>query len=184
MYTDDEVIGHTKAWINKVVIGCNFCPFAGREVKRNSIHYQILRSDQRKQLLDTLTSELDRLDNDESIATTLIILPELYPVFMDYLDMIKRVDQFLKKKGKTGIYQAATFHPDYLFAGADKDDPANYTNRSVYPMIHLLRENSITNALANFQNPENIPQRNIEYARQKGLTFMKILWTACLSDEQ
>jgi hypothetical protein len=181
METDEEVIGHTKAWINKVVIGCNFCPFAAREMKRGSIHFKVLRSDESKTLLQELTTEVSRLDKDESIATTLIILPGLFPVFRDYLDMITRAEKLLKKQRKKGIYQIASFHPEYLFTDAPVDDPANYTNRSVYPMIHLLRESGITEALANFPSPEDIPKKNIDFARQKGLAYMQVLWKACFS---
>lgn len=181
METDEEVIRQTKEWINKVVIGCNFCPFAAREMKRGSVHFKVLRSGESNALLQELSAEVDRLDKNESIATTLIILPGLFPVFRDYLNMIARAEKLLMKQGKKGIYQIASFHPEYLFNDAPADDPANYTNRSVYPMIHLLRESGITEALANFPNPENIPQRNIDFARQKGLAYMQVLWKACFS---
>jgi uncharacterized protein len=149
-------------------------------LKRNSVHYQVLRSDDPGVLLQTLSNEFDRLDNDPAIQTTLIILPGLFPDFSDYLTMIEKSEKFLKKQGREGVYQIAGFHPDYLFAGSSNDDPANYTNRSLYPMIHLLRESSITDALATFPDPEEIPQRNIGFANLKGLAYMKILREACL----
>lgn len=180
MITDENIIAQTKAWINKVVIGCNFCPFAAREVKRGSIHFKVLRSGKQTDVLQSVTAECERLDNNENIATTIIILPGLFPAFRDYLGIISKTEKLLQKQGKEGIYQVASFHPDYLFEGTLPDDPANYTNRSIYPMIHLLRESGITDALAQFPNPEGIPQRNIEFARQKGLTYMKLLRDACL----
>lgn len=180
METDEVIIEQTKEWISKVVIGCNFCPFAARVVKQDSIHFEVVQSGDPSNLLMAVKIELDRLDNDSTIATTLLILPELFADFYDYLDMIARVEDYLRKQGKEGVYQVASFHPEYLFAGAAKDDPANYTNRSIYPMIHLLREASITDALSNFPNPENIPQRNIDFARQKGLSYFKALRASAL----
>jgi uncharacterized protein len=177
--TDQLVIEQTKTWINKVVIGCNFCPFASKVMKQGSVHFEVVRKDDMKELTERLAEELDRLDKDSGIETTLLILPELFPSFYDYLDMITICEHFLKKRRKEGIYQIASFHPLYLFADAQADDPANYTNRSPYPMIHLLREASITNALKNFPDPDNIPERNIDFARKKGLAYMQVLRNAC-----
>ncbi len=84
-------------------------------------------------------------------------------------------EKILKQKGYEGIYQVASFHPLYLFEGSVENDPANYTNRSVYPMLHLLREESIDKALENYKDPESIPERNILFAREKGLAYMKTL---------
>jgi hypothetical protein len=175
MESDDIIIEQTKAWINNVVIGCNFCPFAARELKRGSIHFEVIRSKDVEKLLMALSAEFDRLDNDASVETTFIILPEIFSDFNDYLDMIAQSEMFLEDQGYEGIYQIASFHPDYIFQGSGSADPANYTNRSLYPMIHLLRESSITEALSNFPNPETIPQRNIDFARQKGLAHMRML---------
>jgi hypothetical protein len=86
----------------------------------------------------------------------------------------------LIKNGYEGVYQVASFHPLYLFAGSDEKDAANYTNRSVYPMLHLLRESSIDKALESYIDPENIPVRNIEFARKKGLVYMKMLRDTCM----
>ena len=178
---DNNIIEQTKTWINKVVIGCNFCPFAAKEVKRNSIHYTVIRSDDPATLLNSLSAELDRLDNNSGVETTLIIMPGVFPDFYDYLDNVALCEKFLKKEGKEGIYQIASFHPAYLFVGSSNDDPANFTNRSLYPMLQILRESSITEALANFPAPEKIPQRNIDFARQKGLAYMQILKESCMN---
>jgi hypothetical protein len=86
----------------------------------------------------------------------------------------------MEQEGYEGTYQLASFHPDYCFEGEDKNDAANYTNRSVYPMLHLLREDSITKALALYKNPELIPEHNIQLAREKGLLYMQMLRAACL----
>jgi hypothetical protein len=93
--------------------------------------------------------------------------------------MLETAQELLKQEGYEGIYQLASFHPDYNFEGTDYNDPANYTNRSIYPMLHLLREDSISKALTLYKNSELIPQHNIELARKKGLLYMKMLREAC-----
>ena len=94
--------------------------------------------------------------------------------------MVSVAEKLLKQYGYDGIYQLASFHPQYKFAGAPDNDAANYTNRSVYPMLHLLRESSIDKALEHFNDPESIPDRNINFAREKGIVYMKMLREACL----
>jgi hypothetical protein len=93
---------------------------------------------------------------------------------------VKKSEKLLIKENYDGVYQIASFHPDYCFAGEDENDPANYTNRSIYPMLHILREESLTKALSLYPNPELIPQKNIDFARQKGLQYMQILRATCL----
>ncbi len=91
-------------------------------------------------------------------------------------------ERTLTKCGNDGVYQIASFHPDYIFAGSEVDDAANYTNRSVYPMLHLLREDSITKVLSTYKNPELIPEHNIEFARNKGLQYMQVLRASCINN--
>ncbi len=95
--------------------------------------------------------------------------------------MASIAEQLLKEKGYEGVYQLASFHPMYRFASSVKNDAADYTNRSIYPMLQFLRETSIDKALTHYENPENIPERNIDFARKKGLTFMKLLRDSCLT---
>jgi hypothetical protein len=94
--------------------------------------------------------------------------------------LVNLAEKLLFDKGYEGVYQVASFHPLYQFEGAQLDDAANYTNRSAYPMLHLLREISIDKALENFKSPENIPDSNINFAREKGLVYMKLLRDSCL----
>jgi len=177
---DDEVyVNDTKSWLSTVVIGMNFCPFAGREFRRGSIHYEVLKSADRKEILTRLALEFQRLDDNPEIETTLIILPGQLDEFRKYLDIIDLCQELLEEEDYEGTYQIASFHPSYLFAGSKESDPSNYTNRSPYPMIHILREASITKALESYPDPENIPARNIALANEKGLEAMKALWKAC-----
>ncbi|HSB93908.1 MAG TPA: DUF1415 domain-containing protein [Flavitalea sp.] len=178
-----EVISQTKRWLETVVIGLNFCPFAGREFTKDSIRYSVLHSSDRKQILTTLALEFQRLDDHAEIETTLIILPNQLPDFHKYLDVVDLCQELLEEEDYEGTYQIASFHPSYLFTGSIESDPSNYTNRSPYPMIHILREASISKALEFFPDAEGIPQRNIDLANKKGLEVMRLLWQKCFDLE-
>jgi hypothetical protein len=174
-----QIIAQTKNWIKTIVIGCNFCPFAAKEVKQDSIHYQVEMGTTINACKDALVREFIRLDNDNSIGTTLLILPNIFSGFNNYLDYVALSESILRKKGYTGKYQLASFHPLYQFAGTAVEDVVNYTNKSIYPMLHLLREDRISEALLRYPDPEGIPQRNINFARQKGSAYMKMLRDDC-----
>jgi hypothetical protein len=118
--------------------------------------------------LEALKTELEELENNTDIETSFIIFENDFKDFNDYLDLVKKAERLLTKEDYDGIYQIASFHPDYCFDGAEEDDAANYTNRSIYPMLHILREESLTKALSLFPNPE------------KGLQYMQLLRSACL----
>lgn len=180
MAGSQQIIDETKKWINDVVVGCNFCPFAGNVVKQQSVHYQVETSSDLNICMDSFSAETTRLDDDIDIETSFLIFPNAFGSFDDYLDLVSLAERSLKQNGYEGIYQLASFHPFYLFADATENDAANYTNRSVYPMLHLLREESIDKALEHYKDPENIPGRNINFAREKGLVYMKMLRDACL----
>jgi hypothetical protein len=179
MITDEQVIAQTKKWITDVVIGCNFCPFAARVVKQHTVFYTVERSEKTAACLEILLQECTRLDEDDTIETSFLIFPENFSLFEDYLDFVAIAEKLMKQHGYNGIYQLASFHPLYRFAKAPADDAANYTNRSVYPMLHLLRESSIDKALEHYENPEAIPEMNINFAREKGMVYMKMLKDSC-----
>lgn len=170
----------TTRWIEKVVIGSNFCPFAAKEVKRNTVHYEVVLAIDEATILNAFEKQCENLNNNTLIETLFIIIPNAYQDFYEYLAFVKKAERLLKRKGYEGVYQVASFHPLYLFANAEDDDAANYTNRSIYPMLHLLREESIDNALNSYDKPENIPLKNIEFARKKGLAYMLQLRESCL----
>ena len=180
MPTPAEVIEQTQKWIEQVVIGCNFCPFAAREVKRNSIRYKVEESTDLKVCLESFILECARLDEDTSVETALLIFPNAFQKFNDYLDAVALAEKLLKMHKYTGIYQVASFHPLYRFSKTPANDAANYTNRSIYPMLHLLREDSIEKALEHYANPEEIPSRNTDFAREKGADYLKMLRESCL----
>jgi uncharacterized protein len=180
MVIDQQVIEQTKKWINDVVVGCNFCPFAATVIKQQTVHYRVEISTDANICLQTFLLEAMRMDDDVTTETSFIIFPNTFQQFNDYLDIVSVAEKLLQQNGYEGIYQVASFHPLYLFAGSVENDAANYTNRSVYPMLHLLREASIDKALQNYKHPENIPDTNINFAKEKGLVYMKMLRDACL----
>ncbi len=172
----EQIISITKNWINDVVIGCNFCPFAAREVSRHSIHYVVADTTDNAELLLMLSEECGRLDNDAAIETTFLIFSNACPLFQPYLLLLSLAEKLLKQQQYEGVYQIASFHPEYRFSKAPANDAANYTNRSPYPMMQLLREESVEKALAHYPSQgASIPDRNIAFARGKGLAYMKML---------
>jgi hypothetical protein len=181
--TDDSIISQTISWINKVVIGCNFCPFAAKAMLQKSIRFTVLHEPTEEIVLTTLAFELQFLNDNPDTETTLIILPEHFEIFDSYLDLVDLSEELLLSLGYEGVYQLATFHPEYLFAESYEEDPANYTNRSIYPMLHILREASISKAIDNYPDAGGIPQRNVDFANRKGLIFMKMLWETCLKQQ-
>jgi uncharacterized protein len=180
MEITELVIYQTRKWITDVVAGCNFCPFVSKEIKQNTIHYQVETAVDPVVCLRAFLQECIRLDEEKNIETSLLIFPEAFQRFDDYLDLVSRAEKILKKEGYEGIYQVASFHPLYCFANAPADDAANYTNRSVYPMLHLLREERVAQALLKYPDPAKIPERNIHFAREKGVAYMKMLRDACI----
>jgi hypothetical protein len=179
MSNHQELLEQCRQWVEKVIVACNFCPFAKKEVVRNTIRYQLLASENMSEVLHRLVEECVYLDEHPEIETTLVVLPEGFDAFEDFLELIDMSDQLLQMQGYEGIYQFAHFHPKYCFADALQDDPANYTNRSPAPMLHLIREESMERAIANYPGAEDIPERNIQYARDKGLPAMQELLESC-----
>jgi hypothetical protein len=174
-----KVITETNAWIKSVVIGCNFCPFAAKVMQQKSIRYIVLEDAIKEKTIASLVEELQYLDTHDEVETTLIILPNHFADFTSYLTLVVAAEKTNTRLGYDGVYQIASFRPAYRFADSSLDDPANYTNRSIYPMLHLLREESITHALKYYKEPEGIPQRNVDYARDRGLKYMEMLRAAC-----
>lgn len=173
----EQAVINTIKWIENVVIGCNFCPFAAREMTRKSVHFELATAADRESVLTQLHQLMERMDNERTLETALLILPEGWDDFLGYLDIVELAEELIEETDYEGIYQVASFHPHYQFEGTSVDDPANYTNRSPYPMLHLLREESVEKALQSYPgDPELIPERNMEFARNKGLTYMKSLF--------
>jgi len=172
---NDEIEAAVKSWIDKVIIGLNFCPFAKKEMQRNTVRYAINAATQINEALGHFLEELAILDQQQEIQTTLLVFSNGFSNFEEYLDMLELANTLMGQGGYGGIYQVASFHPDYCFDGEAQDDPANYTNRSPYPILHILRESSIEDVLKRYPEPEKIPENNIAKARELGSSFLKTL---------
>ena len=163
-----------------MVVGLNLCPFAKRELVNNRIRFVVTQSIGEEQLLAALQTELSLLNNDESIETTLLIHPDVLQDFFDYNQFLDKADQLLLQMGLEGVYQIASFHPDYQFAGTAVEDAENYTNRSPYPLLHILREASLERTIAAYPDVEQIPVRNIETMNKLGRDKLQALLQGCL----
>jgi hypothetical protein len=158
-----------------VVVGLNLCPFAKHELLNNRIRFCLSEAISQQQLLGDLRIELELLNKNESIETTLLIHPLVLEDFYEYNQFLNDAEFLLLELKLEGIYQIASFHPHYQFAGSELDDIENYSNRSPYPMLHLIREKSLEQAIANYPDVENIPERNIKLLRSIGLEGIKKL---------
>ncbi|WP_348627104.1 DUF1415 domain-containing protein [Salinicola sp. CR57] len=165
---EPSALNRTRAWVESFVVAHDICPFAGREMRRNAIRYAVAEASDLEGLLHELVAECRRLDADADIATTLLIAPEGMGDFDDYLDWLELAERLLEDQGYVGIYQLASFHPDYVFEGVEATDPANATNRSPLPMLHILREAELEQAIAHHADPEGIPERNMALLRAPG----------------
>ncbi|HFD87698.1 MAG TPA: DUF1415 domain-containing protein, partial [Gammaproteobacteria bacterium] len=165
-----------------VIVGHNFCPFAKAVLDADRVHVAVIENSDFETCLEKLVLECERLDNDPAIETTLVVFPQAANNFDDFLDFIDLAEQLMATLGYEGVYQLAHFHPDYQFEGLTPEDPANYTNRSPYPTLHLIREASLEKALENYPQPEKIPERNIEYARKLGMETLAKQLASCRDD--
>ena len=162
--TADEVTAATQRWLERAVIGLNLCPFAKAVHKKGQIRYVVSEATQPLPLHDELVRELKHLrDTDASVTdTTLIIHPHVLGDFMDFNEFLEIADETVAELGLDGEIQVASFHPDFQFEGTMADDITNYTNRSPFPTLHLLREDSIDKAVAAFPDASTIFEANMK----------------------
>ena len=166
-----EIVSATKQWIERAVIGLDLCPFARAVHVRDQIRYAVSAAATPEELLADLVGELRELAaaDPEEIETTLLIHPRVLTDFLDYNDFLGVADVAVAELGLEGVIQIASFHPQYQFAGTEPDDIENYTNRSPYPMLHLLREASVERAVEAFPDASRIYEKNLATLRRLGL---------------
>ena len=171
-----DIIAQVQAWVKDVVVAENFCPFAAPALDR--VHYQILAADLEEQLQDFVES-CYQLQAEPGIETALLIAPQGLSDFDDYLERLDLLQALLEAQGFLGEFQLASFHPDYCFEGVADEAAENYTNRSPWPVFHLLRERSLSEALDQVSSPEKIPERNRRHAERLGLEALRMSLKRC-----
>ncbi len=176
----DEVIAQTRIWLERAVIGLNLCPFAKSVYAQERIRYVVSAARAQRPLLADLMSELQALDAADPVRceTTLLIHPHVLEDFADYNDFLTQAEDAVAELGLAGILQIASFHPAYQFEDAGPDDIENYTNRSPYPMLHLLRESSVERAVTTFPDTTAIYRNNIRTMHRLGRDGWRRLWSA------
>ncbi|MDE0754127.1 MAG: DUF1415 domain-containing protein [Woeseiaceae bacterium] len=175
----DDAKAVTQNWVESIVVNLNLCPFAWRELDSGRVRLINFSGDDESGLLQALQDETELLDRDTSIETTLLIHPFVLQDFDKYNQFLNLVDDLIVDLRREGVYQVASFHPQYQFAGTDPDAPENYTNRSPFPMLHLLREASVEKAIESYPDVEKIPERNIECMNDMGKEKLDDLLRSC-----
>jgi len=177
----ETVIAQTRCWIERAVIEFNLCPFARKPYEGAQVRYVVSEATDAEQLLVDLQRELDHLHatDPQEVETTVLIHPWVLQDFLDYNDFLDVVDALLAQ-GYEAEFQVASLHPNYQFAGTQPDDAENYTNRSPYPVLHLLRVDGVARAISGYANPDRIPERNIERMEKLGAEHMRALLEECM----
>ena len=167
---EPQVIADTRLWLERAVIGLNLCPFARAEYVRNRIAFRVTEAMTPEALLTELEVALRELIAIEpsKIETTLLIHPRVLQDFFDYNEFLGEADALLARMDLEGVVQIASFHPRYQFAGEDPGDMSHFTNRSPFPMLHLLREASVERAVSSGENAATIVARNLKTVRSLG----------------
>lgn len=167
-----NIIQQTQNWIDKFVIDLNLCPFASSPFRSNNIEYIVNFEGSIENHLQQLADCFIKLDTDSTLETSFLIFSNSYHSFSDYLDLLDLANHLLKDLDYEGTYQIASFHPNYQFEESEKNDASNFSNRSPYPMLHLLRESSLEKAIDNYSNTKQISEKNIQTLRNIG--FQKL----------
>lgn len=177
-------IAQTRAWVRRAVVGLNLCPFAKAPFSKQQIRYVLSDAIDADALLAQLIAELHALADADPVVTetTLLIHPHVLTDFLDFNDFLERADRAVEDAGLAGMLQVASFHPHYQFAGTRSDDVTNATNRSPYPTLHLLREDSIDRAVAAFPQAEPIFEANMRTLEALGAEGWTDLQAQCRAD--
>lgn len=170
MTRPESIVDAVRRWIESIVVGLDLCPFARRVVQGNRIRYVVTDAADAESLRTVLAEELRFLAAAplDDVETTLLIHPGVLEQFADYCDFLPAADQLIRSLRLEGVLQIASFHPEFQFADSRPDDVENYTNRSPYPLLHLLREESVSKVAGSTEEMLKIPQRNAQLLRQMG----------------
>lgn len=179
-----QIITEVRTWVETFVVDLRLCPFAKRELDNDRVRFTVSTADTVETLISDLADEIELLENDDSIETTLLIHPNVLQDFYAYNQYLDIAEGLLEQMGMTGVYQIASFHPDYQFAGTQADDAENFTNRSPYPMLHLIREASLERAIASYPDLDKVPENNIRILNSMGKQKLQILFRSYLKQQE
>ena len=173
----DRIEADVRRWLERAVIGLNLCPFAKAVYVKQRVRIVISDASTERALLEQLGEELALLRDTpaETVDTTLLVHPQVLGDFLDYNDFLDDADGLVEAMDLDGVLQVASFHPDYRFADTAPDDAGNLTNRAPWPMLHLLREDSLDRAVAAYPDPDGIVERNIATMRELGAEGFRAL---------
>ncbi len=174
-----DFIAITKHWLERAVIGLNLCPFAKAVYVKQQVRFVLSDATTLEELIETLVAELEflRAADPQTTDTTLLIHPHVLTDFLDYNDFLDIAEAAITELDLDGDIQIASFHPDYRFADSYEDAVENCTNRSPFPMLHLLREASVERAVDAYPDADAIINRNMATLRQLGMQGWKQLMT-------
>jgi hypothetical protein len=176
------IVAATRCWVERFVVGMNFCPFAGPVLRMDRLRFAVSEARNTEALWQDLLNELSFLveSNPEDCETTLLVHPWVLTDFEVYLDFLVSAETLLAEAGLEGEIQLASFHPHYRFEGEDPESVSHYTNRSPFPMLHLLREDSISEAVDSHPDVASIPLRNMATLQGKSLAEIEKMRQVCL----
>lgn len=176
------VLQRTKLWLEEWVLGQGLCPFARHPWEQGRVRFELSSAHDAEALLVDLVAALQGLEDAPQVETLLLVHPQALLNFADYNDFLDLADALLQARGWEGVFQVASFHPDYQFADVAADAVENYTNRSPYPLLHLLREASVSAAIDHHPDVDAIPERNIAHLQGLGAAEVRRLQAVFVPD--
>lgn len=179
--TKEQAIAATEQWIREVVVGLNLCPFAAPVVESGKIFYAVSEAFDEESIYRDMLMALDEFQqcDEASKSTGFFVISQGLKTFNEFNEFMTLVDQAIIRSGLDGVIQMVGFHPEMVFAETEEADPANYTNRSPYPMLHMIREDDLEAAVASHPDPASIPDRNIRLLREMGLDEVRAMLERC-----
>lgn len=167
---DHQIIALTRRWVEHAVIGLNLCPFANAVLRKGQIEFRVSHASNPETLWQDLLQSIEGLLARPAAQTDTLLLihPQTLMDFFEFNDFVGDAEALLERAGLAGVLQIASFHPDYQFADVTADDPTNRTNRSPFPTLHLLREDSMDKAIASMHDTDDIVERNLQTMRRLG----------------
>jgi len=172
------VLERTRKWVADFIVGHNFCPFAGTPLQQNRVRFMLSEATDQESLMMDLWQEAAHLLDQEpaQLETSILVHPKVLTDFEDYLDFLGAAELLLEERDWDDELQIASFHPDYRFEGVEPEDNSHFTNRSPYPMLHLLRQDSVSWAVDTHPDIESIPERNVAFLQAQDKAEIRQKW--------